>query len=183
MIWTLVEPGIAISAASLATIRPLLRRWRISGFTSSGRSRTTGLRSQDQGSRIRRSSKMPGFGSQDVTLVDIEHGGGAKPVGHKITHLPKVFEASLGEDRVEYGARGDGLTGAAGSNNNKRRMEVKSETFIIDGLPSPVSPPYSQHNGNNTAVWLDQESDDSSLELHRPPRTTKLTMPSRSIRR
>jgi hypothetical protein len=32
MVWTLVEPGVAISAASLVTIRPLLRALNISGF-------------------------------------------------------------------------------------------------------------------------------------------------------
>ena len=38
MVWTLVEPGVAITAASLATIRPLLRRLRVSGFLSTERS-------------------------------------------------------------------------------------------------------------------------------------------------
>ena len=34
MIWTLVEPGIAITAASLITIRPLLRALNFKGFDS-----------------------------------------------------------------------------------------------------------------------------------------------------
>ncbi|KAM4056086.1 integral membrane family protein [Hirsutella rhossiliensis] len=38
MIWTIVEPGVAIFASSLATVRPLLRVFRIRGFTSGGRS-------------------------------------------------------------------------------------------------------------------------------------------------
>ncbi len=32
MVWTLVEPGVAIVAASLVTIRPLLRRMSVPGF-------------------------------------------------------------------------------------------------------------------------------------------------------
>lgn len=34
MVWTLVEPGIAITAASLITIRPLLRALNFKGFDS-----------------------------------------------------------------------------------------------------------------------------------------------------
>jgi len=34
MVWTLVEPGVAISAASLITIRPLLRALNFKGFDS-----------------------------------------------------------------------------------------------------------------------------------------------------
>lgn len=35
MVWTLVEPGLAITAASLITLRPLLRAWNLKGFHSS----------------------------------------------------------------------------------------------------------------------------------------------------
>lgn len=37
MIWTIIEPGVAIIASSLATIRPLLRAMKIHGFESTGR--------------------------------------------------------------------------------------------------------------------------------------------------
>ncbi|OTA06439.1 hypothetical-protein [Trichoderma parareesei] len=37
MIWTIIEPGVAIVASSLATIRPLLRAMKIHGFESTGR--------------------------------------------------------------------------------------------------------------------------------------------------
>lgn len=36
MIWTIIEAGLAIIAASLATIRPLLRAMRVRGFESTG---------------------------------------------------------------------------------------------------------------------------------------------------
>ena len=42
MVWTLVEPGVAIVAASLATIRPLLRAWHIRGFNSTRRTGQSG---------------------------------------------------------------------------------------------------------------------------------------------
>ncbi|KAI1776231.1 hypothetical protein F4818DRAFT_374699 [Hypoxylon cercidicola] len=72
MVWTLIEPGVAIVASSLVTIRPLLRLWKIKGFGSSGQSRPTGARTYNSHpmSRTNRSGKMPAFGSTDVTVVD-----------------------------------------------------------------------------------------------------------------
>ncbi|XDG02386.1 hypothetical protein ABKA04_002001 [Annulohypoxylon sp. FPYF3050] len=72
MVWTLVEPGVAIVASSLVTIRPLLRLWKVRGFNSTGQSRPTNQYNSNRMSRTNRSSKMPGFGSTDVTLIDIE---------------------------------------------------------------------------------------------------------------
>lgn len=43
MVWTLIEPGVAIVAASLVTIRPLLRQMRLRGFESSQRSRSRNI--------------------------------------------------------------------------------------------------------------------------------------------
>jgi hypothetical protein len=40
MVWTLIEPGIAITAASLITIRPLLRALNLKGFDSTDPSRS-----------------------------------------------------------------------------------------------------------------------------------------------
>ncbi|KAH7033150.1 uncharacterized protein B0I36DRAFT_383072 [Microdochium trichocladiopsis] len=78
MVWTLIEPGLAIVASSLATIRPLLRALGIKGFQLTERSRS-GMRSGKQQSRTggtgqNRGMGMPGFGSEDVTLVDMEGG-------------------------------------------------------------------------------------------------------------
>ncbi|XXH00088.1 hypothetical protein Hte_006430 [Hypoxylon texense] len=73
MVWTLIEPGVAIVASSLVTIRPLLRLWKIRGFGSSGQSRPTGPSAYSHShpmSRTNRSGKMPAFGSTDVTVVD-----------------------------------------------------------------------------------------------------------------
>ncbi|KXJ92992.1 hypothetical protein Micbo1qcDRAFT_232643 [Microdochium bolleyi] len=76
MVWTLIEPALAIIASSLATIRPLLRAWNIRGFQSTERSRSTGFRYGKQPSRNAGPNGMPGFGSADVTLADIETGHG-----------------------------------------------------------------------------------------------------------
>ncbi|KAI0420124.1 hypothetical protein F5X98DRAFT_36384 [Xylaria grammica] len=185
MIWTLVEPGIAISAASLATIRPLLRRWRISGFTHSERSRGTGAPSQDQGSRIKRASKMPGFGPQDVTLFDLEAGltptrkslspttgiPTSKFATYKTSNLPKIFDVAS----EEYDMREEPPTF---HQKNTRRMEIKSETFIITGGDSTLSSP----NSHTAGAWLDQESDSSSIELTGPG-NKGVEMPPRLARR
>jgi hypothetical protein len=45
MVWTLVEPGVAITAASLITIRPLLRALNLTGFGSTGNSSSRNLTS------------------------------------------------------------------------------------------------------------------------------------------
>ncbi|KAJ2906606.1 putative integral membrane family protein [Zalerion maritima] len=80
MVWTLVEPGVAISAASLVTIRPLLRAWRLKGFESTDRygSRRYGMPSGGNGSvmnsRQGKSRGMPGFGSGEYANGDVELG-------------------------------------------------------------------------------------------------------------
>ncbi|KAI1754601.1 hypothetical protein F4782DRAFT_37602 [Xylaria castorea] len=184
MIWTLVEPGIAISAASLATIRPLLRRWRIKGFTHSERSRatTTGKSQDHQSSRPRMASKMPGFGPRDVKMVDLEHGTGSttdtekslspitviptsKLTTHKISHLPKIFRGDEYRTREEDPAFHHHQGGA-------RRSEVNSDMFIIGDVQSTPS----LSDTHATGAWLDGESDSSSMELNRP------AMPSRPAR-
>ena len=173
MIWTLVEPGIAISAASLATIRPLLRRWKIRGFTHNERSRGTGAPSQDQGSRAKRMSKMPGFGPQDVTLVDIELAPAhtlspamglqtPKFAAQKISYLPKAFDPEPDEYSREQGS-------IFRNQNSARREDTKSETFIIGRIESPPS----LSDTHITGTWLDQESDGSSIELTGPGNTSR----------
>ncbi len=43
MIWTLVEPGVAITAACLVTMRPLLRKLNFRGFESDPAAQNTTL--------------------------------------------------------------------------------------------------------------------------------------------
>jgi hypothetical protein len=51
MVWTLIEPGIAITAASLITIRPLLRALNFTGFNSTGHTSSRNLTSNNNISR------------------------------------------------------------------------------------------------------------------------------------
>ncbi|KAF9869481.1 hypothetical protein CkaCkLH20_13078 [Colletotrichum karsti] len=80
MVWTLVEPGVAIVASSLVTIRPLLRAWRLSGFTSTDRTPGMsgvggGMRSGGLRSGTTRSGRLPpGYGVGDID-VDLELSG------------------------------------------------------------------------------------------------------------
>ncbi|KAL1858252.1 hypothetical protein Daus18300_009998 [Diaporthe australafricana] len=88
MVWTLVEPGVAIVASSLVTIRPLLRKMRLKGFESTERSRglrfegqsgSGGMGSRGGGNRSstrRTVGSMPGYGPDNVKLADLEPGFG-----------------------------------------------------------------------------------------------------------
>ncbi|KAI0400568.1 hypothetical protein F4802DRAFT_476994 [Xylaria palmicola] len=163
MIWTLIEPGIAISAASLATIRPLLRQWRIAGFTHSERSRGTGGRSHDPGgSRLKGAGgKMPGFGPYDVTLTDMESGlpyAGEPPSSSvpsfRLPTNTAVKVTRLAEDEKIPIPRHGGA----------RRTGPGSDTFIMGSSLSPQS----LSDTHLTGAWLDAESDGSSVELDRP---------------
>lgn len=116
MVWTLIEPGVAIMASSLATIRPLLRSWKIRGFQSTGQSgsKRTGPSygyggSRSHGGAVRSGSRsaggMPGFGSAPAsrsrdskniamvtttTTIDIEAcaGGNGSSNGGSSSSLP-----------------------------------------------------------------------------------------------
>lgn len=118
MVWTLIEPGVAIIASSLATIRPLLRAMGIRGFQFSEHStpprKSNGTHSNTyQSQDMRRSSCR---GSADVTLADIEL---AHTKGRAVTRsssdpgvlasrgLPPKFTARR-MSRVEEGREDDG---------------------------------------------------------------------------
>ncbi|CAM1508416.1 Fc.00g052640.m01.CDS01 [Cosmosporella sp. VM-42] len=80
MIWTLVEPGVAIVASSLATIRPLLRALKVRGFESSDYAYGTGRSATNRSAATRsKPSNMPGYGPNDVSLVNVEPNFDAKP--------------------------------------------------------------------------------------------------------
>jgi hypothetical protein len=79
MVWTLIEPGVAIVASSLVTIRPLLHAMRIKGFASTENSNTLHYYRNESragaGSGARRAyarGSMPGFGRGDIRLADLE---------------------------------------------------------------------------------------------------------------
>ncbi|KAK6834621.1 hypothetical protein PG987_009315 [Apiospora arundinis] len=166
MVWTLVEPGVAIVASSLVTIRPLLRAWKIKGFTSSATgSRQTGPFSNGQPkSRTNRSAgKMPGFGSRDVTLVDLELGhskNGSLPGAGDFgttTHITSRSRMSY-MSRISERPDTSDRTGGAEAANPKitRRVEISSEPYV------PQSPETAESRG----TFLDGHSPSSSeIEL------------------
>lgn len=159
MVWTLVEPGVAIIASSLVTIRPLLRAWKIKGFTSSGASKQTGPFSNGQGkSRTNRSNGgMPGFGSRDVTLVDIELGhsknsksGDFGNTTH-ITSRSRMSYMSRISERANPSSRPDSLDATV-----TRRVEISREPCAQQ----------SPETGENRETFLDGQSPSSStIEL------------------
>ncbi|KAF7547315.1 hypothetical protein G7Z17_g7819 [Cylindrodendrum hubeiense] len=72
MVWTLVEPGVAIVASSLATIRPLLRAMKIKGFESTDHTYGTGRSGTGRSGVTRsKSGTLPGFGPNDVSLSNV----------------------------------------------------------------------------------------------------------------
>jgi hypothetical protein len=81
MVWTLIEPGVAIIAASLVTIRPLLQKLKIHGFSSAGNSTAksggynNGRSGQSGGGVGPRSRDVPGNRPGDLTLIDMEAQG------------------------------------------------------------------------------------------------------------
>ncbi|KAH6686166.1 integral membrane family protein [Plectosphaerella plurivora] len=92
MVWTLVEPGIAIIAASLVTIRPLLRLLRLRGFGTTDR--TFGY-SGTAFSGQQSAGRMPGYGPGTFKMVSIDTddqkqpprppGPEHKPIGNTLT--------------------------------------------------------------------------------------------------
>ena len=76
MVWTLIEPGVAIVATSLATIRPLLRAMGIRGFQVTEYSRQAlGISGGNNTGRGTNHSAKRGFGSVNGPSTDIELGG------------------------------------------------------------------------------------------------------------
>lgn len=159
MVWTLVEPGVAIIASSLVTIRPLLRALKVKGFASSGASKQTGPFSNGQAkSRTNRSNGgMPGFGSRDVTLVDIElgHSKNSKPgdFGNTthITSCSRMSYMSRISERADQVSRPDSFDATV-----TRRVEISSEPCVQQ----------SPETGENRETFLDGQSRSSStIEL------------------
>ncbi|KAL2676771.1 hypothetical protein Neosp_010537 [[Neocosmospora] mangrovei] len=127
MVWTLIEPGVAIIASSLATIRPLLRAMKIRGFESTGNTYGTG-HSAAMRSNANRSKPgvMPGFGPNDVSLVNVE------PKHDTIRNIPNDINIPLPPHRgVPNGPMSPGQVSI-----------VKSEILVIQGNRSPPPSPW-----------------------------------------
>ncbi|KAI1072647.1 hypothetical protein LB507_002828 [Fusarium sp. FIESC RH6] len=130
MVWTLIEPGVAIIASSLATIRPLLRAMKIRGFESTDHTYGTGHSAAVKSHTNHHSPGvmvMPGFGPEDVSLNNIPHQNHSRPYPDDDVHI-------LYPRRPADGPRSPGQVSLG-----------KSEILVIQGNGSPPqTPPETQ---------------------------------------
>ncbi|OAQ98252.1 hypothetical protein LLEC1_00773 [Akanthomyces lecanii] len=133
LLWSMVEPGVAIIASSLATIRPLLRVLKIRGFESTHRTPSTGM------SGKKPVSSMPGYGPNDVslhrvTVVDSESRMEALAYDEYHRHA-----AGLPSHQAPLNYNGDPMLGnkvsisAGDGGGHRMRGDSKSEVYIIEG--------------------------------------------------
>lgn len=112
MVWTLVEPGVAIVASSLVTIRPLLRQLRLKGFESTehssrsrgfwgryGRGGGGASKLEENKPRSKRrsraaSSGMDAFERNEIGLDDLEAGHGASDARRTSVRHSKISTGS-----------------------------------------------------------------------------------------
>lgn len=156
MAWTLIEPGVAIVASSLATIRPLLRAMRIRGFESTDNTYGTG-HSAGMPPNVNRAKPsvlaMPGFGPDDVSLSNIAHqnktNGRSLPDDVHILPPRNLIEGPLSPGQVSI---------------------VKSEILVIQGNSSPPSSWRSQTNDSPSSSFEqlhDLEAQSQDIERSR----------------
>ncbi|KID77490.1 uncharacterized protein G6M90_00g096800 [Metarhizium brunneum] len=148
MIWSLVEPGVAIIASSLATIRPLLRALKIRGFLSTDKYPSSGISGAaryGRGSRNTRGS-MPGQGPNDVSLHSVTK---------KSEIRPKYVGFTIDESHEEI------PTGS--QNSGDVPSDAKSEIFVIEGAEN--SPTLSTHDLRPVDELADLESHGREYQL------------------
>ncbi|KAK6075653.1 integral membrane family protein [Seiridium cupressi] len=165
MVWTLIEPGVAIVASSLVTIRPLLRAWRITGFQSTENSRPTGPLSHGQGvSRGTRPNGMPGFGSKDMSCIDVEAAHAKQAdLGASIDQSKRsnTFQMSRITERTSED-RDITDDSAKHMGSRHRHAERHSEMYGNDGARSPHLPGHTVHRD----TWpLSHSASSSEVEL------------------
>ncbi|KAI6766276.1 hypothetical protein HG530_007346 [Fusarium avenaceum] len=139
MAWTLIEPGVAIVASSLATIRPLLRAMKIRGFESTDNNYSTGHSAGTPSNANRAKSSvlaMPGFGPDDVSLTNI-------------THQNKTNGRSYTDDVHILPPRNH----TEGPLSPGQVSTVKSEILVIQGNSSPPSSWRSQTNDSPSSSF------------------------------
>lgn len=148
MIWSLVEPGVAIIASSLATIRPLLRALKIRGFLSTDKYPSSGISGAaryGRGSRNTRGS-MPGQGPTDVSLHSVTK---------KSEIRPKYVGFTIDESHEEIPT--------TSQNSGDAPSDARSETFVIEGTEN--SPTLSTHDLRPVDELADLESHGREYQL------------------
>ncbi|KAF4973596.1 hypothetical protein FZEAL_9274 [Fusarium zealandicum] len=143
MVWTLIEPGVAIVASSLATIRPLLRAMKVQGFETTGNTDGTGHSAAVRSNADRsKPGTMPGFGPNDVSLMNVEP-------KHDTTLRYTPDDLTLTPHR---GVPNDPLSPGHVS-------IVKSEIYVIQGKPSPPPSPWHARANSSPTNSFEQIHD------------------------
>lgn len=166
MVWTLIEPGVAIVASSLATIRPLLRAMRIRGFESTDHTHSTGVsaRARYPGGGRAPPRAMPAFGPCGVSLQDIEP-------GHEPRKQLDVPLYSMGLDFEENprhtGSRLQYSPTQPNNNDATKRppSAAKSEVYVIEGVKhSPAWSTNDDFHDNNRSFEQIHDLEEQSQE-------------------
>lgn len=148
MVWTLIEPGVAIIASSLATIRPLLRRMRVRGFESTDRTPSnTGAASTHT---KRTASSMPGYGPNDVSLDQVANNTSVQPKKPTTTSSHQVGFDAYHQQALEMTKKSNT---APQTNLERRPSEAPSEVYVIEGV-------------KHSPRWSEQDGDRSVDEMH-----------------
>lgn len=151
MIWTLVEPGVAIVASSLATIRPLLRAMRIKGFLSTDKTPSTGISGGGRSGYKNGSSRnttgrrsMPGLGPNDVSLERVGKGEERRGDGYGASSEGQWRGGS--HDGTSTHTHTHMHTHAVDGHDVEaaRHSDSKSDMFVIEG-------------GRHSSTWSAQE--------------------------
>lgn len=136
MVWTLIEPGIAIVAASLVTIRPLLHAWHISGFGSTKSSSAYGMHGYGRGGLSLRGD-IPHSNTWNHSTVETQAGGPANASANGKIHLSR--NGSVG-DRLK-----DKKPGAV--KIKEVAPDSASEEHILAGIVRTVDITVSRDSG------------------------------------
>lgn len=130
MVWTVIEPGLAIVASSLATIRPLLRAMRIRGFEST---EDSNKRSHDQALQQiqhspRRLVPRSPYGLDDITLTTT-----------MTTEQARVGESDKSEVLVIQGQVDDGRRSASSGEDDRslvqiHDLEAQNQENVLTGI-------------------------------------------------
>lgn len=153
MVWTLIEPGVAIIASSLATIRPLLRRMRVRGFESTDRTPSNGAASSHTHTK-RTVSFMPGHGPNDVSLDDVANDTSDLPKKTTAISTRQVgFDAYHQARQIPRKEATKTWINAPEANQVRRPSDAPSEIYVIEGV---------KHSPN----WSEQDGDRSVDEMH-----------------
>ncbi|KAG5997598.1 hypothetical protein E4U43_002605 [Claviceps pusilla] len=129
-IWSLVEVGVAITASSLATVRPLLRSLNIRGFISLEKSRGSDVsgpeRRRSRSHKVPDDSMLPTIDPYGMCLQDVTGGGD----GHD-----GVAQTNNKRDGLAIGDYHTSIKGI--EQGSASSSDDKSEVYVMTGETTP----------------------------------------------